>query len=147
MARGGARANKVGAVNPPRPNRTDMPGKLPIAVAPSTSYGSATASRTAQQAIPMANPSVAPAQATPVAPQSLGSIVQQAGINGLHNPTQRPNEPVTAGLATGAGPGPEALGPLGAPDDYLSQLRAIYLRNPTEPIRQLIQYNENPNGV
>jgi len=28
----------------------------------------------------------------------------------LSDPTQRPDEPLTAGMATGAGPGPEALG-------------------------------------
>lgn len=29
----------------------------------------------------------------------------------LHQPSQRPSEPVTAGAASGAGPGPEALAP------------------------------------
>lgn len=37
------------------------------------------------------------------------------GGPGIHlmRPTERPGEPVTAGLPMGPGPGPEALGPLG----------------------------------
>lgn len=31
------------------------------------------------------------------------------GMPGLTDPTQRPNEPLTAGLSSGAGPGPEAI--------------------------------------
>ena len=36
------------------------------------------------------------------------------GILPFLHPTNRPNEPVTAGLPTGAGPGPEALTGVGA---------------------------------
>jgi hypothetical protein len=34
----------------------------------------------------------------------------QAPVTPLYAPTQRPDEPITSGIAMGAGPGPEALG-------------------------------------
>jgi hypothetical protein len=36
--------------------------------------------------------------------------VAQEDVVGLFEPTRRPEEPITAGIAMGAGPGPEALG-------------------------------------
>jgi hypothetical protein len=36
--------------------------------------------------------------------------VAREDVVGLFEPTRRPEEPVTAGIAMGAGPGPEALG-------------------------------------
>lgn len=36
--------------------------------------------------------------------------VAQEEVVGLFEPTKRPEEPITAGIAIGAGPGPEALG-------------------------------------
>jgi hypothetical protein len=36
--------------------------------------------------------------------------VAQEDVVGLFDPTRRPEEPITAGIAMGAGPGPEALG-------------------------------------
>lgn len=48
-------------------------------------------------------------------PLSMSAAPQQAQTAGpaltpLLAPTQRPNEPITAGVPMGAGPGPEALG-------------------------------------
>jgi len=40
--------------------------------------------------------------------------VSGPGILPFLHPSNRPNEPVTAGLPTGAGPGPEALTGVGA---------------------------------
>lgn len=43
--------------------------------------------------------------------QVLAAAQQHAGQTGiLSQPTQRPSEPITAGLSRGPGPGPEALG-------------------------------------
>lgn len=58
----------------------------------------------------------APAQA-PTPALSLQEILQRAqsapspGMGSLFAPSTRPDEPITAGLSTGPGPGPEALGP------------------------------------
>jgi hypothetical protein len=55
----------------------------------------------------------------------------------LHDPTARPDEPITAGLPTGPGPGPEALSAVGDPDyDFLL---AIYRAHPTAGLRRMIQ--------
>ena len=43
---------------------------------------------------------------------------------GLDAPTERPNEPITAGLSTGPGPGPEAIGRRQNLSDLLNRARA-----------------------
>lgn len=61
-------------------------------------------------------------------------------VVGLDAPTQRPGEPLTAGLPHGAGPGPESLGVHGVGgEDVATQLRAIYTRYPNEDLRALLE--------
>jgi hypothetical protein len=57
----------------------------------------------------------------------------------LDDPTARPNEPVTHGLDTGPGGGPEALGTLPG-NPILASVRAAYLRNPTPELRRTLAY-------
>lgn len=68
----------------------------------------------APQATPVAPgpPPVAPGAAGPGSAERLEQALQQMQVgDGLMTaPTARPLEPVTAGLASGPGPGPEALG-------------------------------------
>ena len=60
---------------------------------------------------PQAGSLTAPALSPRVATDPMQAATQMAGRAGLLNaPTARPNEPVTAGLRSGAGAGPEALG-------------------------------------
>lgn len=108
--RGGARNGTPGKAYP---NRSDL---TPTA-APGQTYGQAGAQLRAQQAMPMgaqpgpSGPPPAPSAGPPVAPGSLGAF---------DGPTQRPNEPVTAGADAGPGPGSEILGlpnPNAAPRD------------------------------
>jgi len=61
----------------------------PISAEPNQPYGQAGAQREAQRALPMAS------MPTPT----------------LGGPSERPTEPVTAGVPVGAGPGPEILTP------------------------------------
>lgn len=70
----------------------------------------------ARPSAPAAGPPVE--QQEPAAPMmSLQDIIQRASMAGMEGggmlgmPTQRPDEPITAGLSSGPGPGPEALGP------------------------------------
>ncbi len=49
-------------------------------------------------------------------------------VPNLSSQSSRPNEPLTAGLATGPGMGPEALGPMG--DPVRRTLQTILLYNP-----------------
>lgn len=56
----------------------------------------------------------------------MNQAVDQAPVVPLFAPTQRPEEPITAGIASGLGPGPEALG--GRPvDTKLSDTLAALL--------------------
>lgn len=57
----------------------------------------------------------------------------------LHAPSQRPDEPFTAGLPVGPGPGTEALGGAMTADTTAEQLRALYQLHPTEDLRQLLE--------
>lgn len=118
---GGPRSGKPGAAYG---NRTDLNAKPRQAVtaAAGQTYGERGVQEAAQQAIPL------PA---PVVPLSA--------------PTQRPNEPVTAGLPIGPGPGPEALAPMGAPPadaPVLELLQALYAQYPNNELRGLIEEAE-----
>lgn len=101
----------------------------PIQVAPGGEYGSATALKQGQQAVPLPN-----AQAV-AAPQSVpsfggtGGAVAPGDIN-FEAPTARPNEPVTAGLPVGPGPGPEALNMPDESSTIAGQLRTMYANVP-----------------
>jgi hypothetical protein len=89
----------MAAVPNPANNRTD----LPRTTAPGQPYGVAGAQQAAMAAVPMGAPPTSQAPAPPP-PTPLGA------------PTERPNEPITAGMPFGAGPGPEMLRPYpGAP--------------------------------
>lgn len=112
MPRGGVRQGKAGR---PYSNRTDLTastGKpLPIQTPPSTQYGQAAASRRSQAVVPLAPQAAAP-PANPAPAPSTGAgpaPVPPGGFGDPLRPTDRPDEPVTAGLPMGPGPGPEAL--------------------------------------
>jgi hypothetical protein len=85
------------------------------------------------QGAPMAQAS-APAMPTPA---SVGGSVPTVGI---FEPTQRPNEPLTAGVDVGDGPGSEALmTPVDAPDQLATFARAMYMANPTPQLRRIVE--------
>lgn len=113
------------------PNRTDM--TQPVRVATGQTYGRAGEQADAQRALPL------PAPAPPPAPPAQGTVT--AGpLTPLNAPTQRPNEPLTAGLPTGPGPGPEILGPQAGTDaELVDFLRGAYGAYPTEELRGMIE--------
>ena len=120
-AKGGNVQGKVGAQYA---NRTDLARQEPVTTAPGQEYGQRSQQHAAQRAVPLAPPPQsspltggAPSAPTPQAPPQMSSGPAPAGGPGLVpflHPTNRPNEPVTAGLATGPGPGPEVLTGVGA---------------------------------
>jgi hypothetical protein len=71
----------------------------------STEYGSGVENAANKAGAPLAKtPDVRGARASEV------RAAAQEAVTPLYAPTQRPDEPVTAGIPMGAGPGPEILG-------------------------------------
>ena len=71
----------------------------------STGYGEGVETAAIQSGAPLAEtPDVRPARGG-----DIREAATQAPVTGLFAPTERPNEPITAGIPMGAGPGPEAL--------------------------------------
>lgn len=97
-------------------------------------YGEASRQRASQRAV----------RPGPPPPPGAGVDV---GPLPLTRPSERPNEPVTAGSAMGEGPGPEALQPVGmqpgSRQDTLMRLRAIVSRYPSPALLQLLYDMEN----
>lgn len=138
MPRGGRRSGKPGATYT---NRSDLNAQ-PVRTAPGQTYGLATQQANAQRALPL--PASPPVQASPA--PAAPPIAPEPGM--LHAPTTRPNEPVTAGLPIGAGPGTEALGALGANDDQvIANLYRAYQNNPNEGLRAIIEQAERARGI
>ena len=109
------------------PQRTDL-NMAPSAV-PGQTYGEAGAQMAAQRAVPMGAP--AAPQAPTVTPGQYGP---------LDRPTDRPNEPVTAGAPFGPGRMGEQTayaGPVGG-DSVLDELRALYAKFPNNDLADMI---------
>lgn len=119
--RGGRRQGQLGTTYT---NRTDLNTNRaptqPIATTPAKSYGDRTRQESAQRVIPLPG--------MPPVPLSAG--------------TQRPTEPVTAGISMGAGAGPEAVVPSAGitPDQQITAaLRGLYAAYPNSDLARLIQ--------
>lgn len=138
--RGGVRSGKIGGQYPQRRD-LQAPGTqiTPSNVPRSASYGQGASQARALKATPTAGP--------PRLPQGGGGAPQQAAlapgsIPSLSDPTARPDEPVTAGLPIGAGPGTSAMGMVPMDSPELSILRALYLTYRSPDIRRQIAYLE-----
>ena len=114
MPSGGVRTGRPGVAYPQRSDLTGNPRS------PSTSVHGDVAKR---EQVVRATPD------QPGPPRPTGGPMP-GQLTSLDAPTERPNEPVTAGLPMGAGPGPEALTPMPVADDGLYELRALVARNP-----------------
>lgn len=101
----------------PAPGNTGGYGAQPAAAPTGMPYGDRQASIESQQALPLAR--VVPpggtdgSSAPPDPAQRLQQAVEAARRmrppSPLSGPSRRPNEPITAGMASGPGPGPEVL--------------------------------------
>jgi len=148
MPRGGRRSGRPGVAHG---NRTDL-NKPPLARFTGQEYGAAAEQARSQAAI-RPGPPPAPPPGQPRAPQGpqepqgpppTGGIPQSGPMPGtlgaLDRPTERPGEPLTAGLPSGPGPGPEALAGVGIGGDALElQLRALYQKYPMPEIARLLE--------
>lgn len=98
-------------------------------------YGQATQQQQAQQAMP-----TGPAPTDVQAQQPAPAGPRPGSIN-LTGPTQRPNEPITAGADFG--PGPSSVGAGITPrfvrtDDVLETLRALYALYPNDGLAEML---------
>lgn len=100
MARGGER---LGTQGTSYSNRTDLVAQ-PVRTGTGQTYGDAKAQADAQRAMPLAG---GPAPIPGAPPE-----VEHPAIGSLYAPTARPDEPVTAGIDSGPGPGPAFGGAL-----------------------------------
>lgn len=98
-----------------------------LSAVPDQGYGDAKAQMDAQRIAPMAGaapmPTAAPLPAGPSGPAANG---QGGGASrpGFGDPSARPDEPITAGVDIGPGPGADAIPfqPAAQPDGYLTNL-------------------------
>lgn len=114
--KGGARE---GAPGKNYANRGDLRDRLPVQTAPGQGYGESALQAAAQRAVPMGPQQIAASPAGPAgAPMggAPGGMTPPALPSGpgpgellFTHPTERPEEPITAGVDGGPGPGPEAL--------------------------------------
>ena len=110
--------------------RTDL-NMAPSAV-PGQTYGEAGAQMAAQRAVPMGAP------AAPAAPKAPTVAPGQYGP--LDRPTERPNEPLTAGAPFGPGrmsQGNAYIGPRNS-DPILDELRALYTSYPSDELADML---------
>ena len=119
------------------PNRSDLRNpakKIAKTAAKGQPYGQAGAQLASQAAVPMA-PS--PTAAMPAAPQA--PPIQPGGLGLFSRPTERPNEPVTAGASFGPGrtPGREFVVPVAA-DPVLNELRGLYQAFPLPELADML---------
>jgi hypothetical protein len=108
-------------------------------------YGEANAMADAQRVQPVAgSPTPPPSPGPSSAGGSGGSLPGMAPgqIPSLADPSSFPDEPLTAGLPGGPGPGTEALRSAAFGPQELSNMRAIFLKYPNEDLRRLIEWTE-----
>jgi len=126
-----------------------QPGIQPVRTPRGQTYGAAKAQEEAQAAQPLptspthSNLSQLPTSGQARREDRTATGPQPGQLPGLSDPSANPGEPITAGLSTGPGPGPEAL--LAAPfgPEELSVIRGIYLQYPNEDLRRLIEWTES----
>jgi hypothetical protein len=118
-------------------NRTDLQnkaGKIAKAAAKGQTYGQAGQQLQAQAAVPMAKPPTETAQ-----PPRQFAMPGTLGAFG--RPTERPNEPITAGAPFGPGATPLQAGTLprmSTETSTLEQIKAIYAAYPNDDLANLI---------
>lgn len=130
---GGRRVGTPGTLYPNRQDLTQAP-----TAAKGQGYGVAGQQIAAQRAVPL--PAAPPVQGAPPAPGggAAGPFARPEDTPTLTAPTQRPDEPLEAGMPFGPGPGPQ---PVSQPhmSDTEARLRALYAAHPTPELRDLIR--------
>ena len=135
-----------GGYHPSAPGTPDKRG--PMNIPPNNlPYGRRKQAEQSLAAVPMAGsnprPSPGPTPAPSPAPGGPpGLPISPTDIPNLSDPSAYPNEPLTAGLNSGPGVGPEALHLYAHGNEELSVLRGVYMKLPNEDLRKLIEWVE-----
>ena len=109
--------------------------KLPVTTATNQQYGMALAQQKSQQAVPMGQSPVSAPQ------QPTTPMVRPGSLTPLTAPTQRPNEPITAGANFGPGTNAMGAGILPTPassTDVVEQLAYLNMMYPNPDLQNLI---------
>lgn len=93
----------------PMSRRTDGGAAQALQQLPNAKYGENAQYQSLQQGAPLAASGQGPS-ASPLDPGSMPPNPAAGQVVPFSAPSNRPSEPVTAGAALGAGPGPESLG-------------------------------------
>lgn len=127
MPPGGTRTAKAGATYA---NRSDLNGSA------DATYGDGVNAEVVKAATPNTTSAPRPSMGggQPTAPPGA--------IGPLDAPTDRPAEPLTAGLPIGAGPGPSGPGGLASADPDVMRLRALAQLYPSRDLLRLIALAE-----
>lgn len=131
MPRGGRRTGTPGVAYS---NRSDL----------ATGYAPQQGTVTAAAGGQTAPPAPAPATAAPT-PAAAPSHILPDQIPALNAPTDRPGEPVTAGLDVGPGADSSAIGFM-PPDPASQSIRAAYMAHPTPELRRALTYLDLMSG-
>lgn len=128
-------------------NRTDLLTKAqPVRTATGGPYGEAKQLAQAQQAAPLPQPQAPPPGLQAQAHQAAQATPPPSRM--IHAPSERPEEPLTTGLATGPGAGPEVLAGGGAlGNQTLSVLQGIYSKFPSDEMRALVKEAQRRAGI
>lgn len=133
-----------GGYQPAAPGTPDERG--PINQVPNNQpYGQRQALERSLSAVPMAGSNTAtktPVPTTSADPNSPNLPVGPGDIPSLTSPTMYPAEPLTSGLSTGPGAGPESLHLYAHGNEELSILRGVYAKFANEDLRKLIEWME-----
>ena len=110
--------------------RSDMQGQ-PIRELPNPDYGEATAFREQQKSAPLAEAASAPRVDMPPPSSAAQPPAERRPLTPVFAPSQRPDEPITAGVPYG--PGPNAIGTEQTSQAYLTstQLREYANADPS----------------
>lgn len=163
MPRAGRGGKRAGTPGTAYANRSDL--REPVSTVPNQTYGEAAQQQSAQHSVPMAPTQaegVSPISSVPVpsppTARTQHALAAQGNPPGVlpgqlqfDGPTQRPGEPVTAGLTSGAGPGPEALtgvGQAGFGHANTAQLLSSLAQMPgaTRDVQDLAAYAASGKG-
>lgn len=141
MPRNGRGGRRQGTPGKAYSNRTDLQATQPVRTPTGMPYGTAQALTEAQRAVPLPQQTSSGAGAAPFPPAAPAP----GAFGPLDAPTNRPDEPLTAGMRGGPGPGPEAIvRPMGlSPQDQLvAQLRGLYAAYPNRDVLMLLDAAE-----